>query len=135
MYPTWYSFLGQRNDRYVLKTLFKVFGECNIVDGRDYKLNSQTNIVKFTNGSEIFLLDLAAAPSDPLYTWLGGYEFTGGAIDESAECSPGVIGILASRVGRRKNNHYKLRAKILETFNPTKNHVYTRYYSPWKAAK
>lgn len=119
----------------VLKTLFKVFAECNIIDGRDFKLNSQTNIVKFTNGSEIFLLDLAAAPSDPLYTWLGGYEFTGGAIDESAECSPGVIGILASRVGRRMNSHYKLRAKILETFNPTKNHVYTRYYSPWKAGK
>jgi len=117
----------------VLKTLFKVFGECNIKDGIDYKLNSQTNIIKFTNGSEIFLLDLAAAPSDPLYTWLGGYEFTGGAIDESAECSVGVIDILASRIGRRLNKKYKIRAKILETFNPTKNHVYTRYYAPWKA--
>lgn len=117
----------------VLKTLFKVFAASGIEDGKHYKLNSQTNIIKFTNGSEIFLLDLAAAPSDPLYTWLGGYEFTGGSIDESAECSPGVIDILASRIGRRLNSKYNLRAKILETFNPTKNHVYTRYYAPWKS--
>jgi hypothetical protein len=117
----------------VLKTLFKVFAECNIIDGRDYKLNSQTNILTFTNGSEIFLLDLAFAPSDPLFTWLGGYEFTGGAIDESAEVVPGAIDILASRIGRRMNTKYNIRAKILETFNPTKNHVYTRYYSPWKS--
>lgn len=119
----------------VLKTLFKVFQECNIKDQIHYKLNNQTNIIRFTNGSEIFLLDLAAAPSDPLYTWLGGYEFTGGAIDESAECSRGVIDILASRIGRRLNDKYGLRAKILETFNPTKNHVYTRYYAPWKVGK
>lgn len=118
-----------------LKTLFKVFAECGVKPDRDYKLNSQTNIITFWNGSEIFLLDLAHMPSDPLYTWLGGYEFTGGAIDESAEVHSGAIDILSSRIGRRLNDKYGIRAKILETFNPAKNHVYTRYYKPWKDGK
>lgn len=114
----------------VLKTLFKVFAECNILPDRDYKLNSQTNVITFTNGSEIFLLDLAYAPSDSLYTWLGGYEFTGGAVDESGECHETAIEILSTRIGRRLNDKYNLTAKILETFNPLKNHVYRRYYKP-----
>lgn len=116
----------------VLKTLFKVFLESNIRIDRHYKLNSTTNIITLYNKSEIFLLDLAFAPSDPMFQWLGGYEFTGGAVDESAECHETAITTLSSRVGRRKNNEFGIRAKILETFNPAKNHVYRRYYLPWK---
>lgn len=116
-----------------LKTLFKVFRECKIKEGRDYKYNQQSNIIQFTNGSEIFLLDLAFSPSDELYQWLGGYEFTGGVVDESGEVNRQAIITLASRIGRRKNAEYKIKAKICEGFNPSKTHVYSRYYLPWKS--
>jgi hypothetical protein len=118
-----------------LKTLYKVFNESNIRAGRDYKFNGQSNVVQFSNGSEIFLLDLKFAPSDHLYQWLGGYEFTGGCVDESGEVNRQAIVTLASRIGRRRNHEYKLKAKICEGFNPSKTHVYSRYYKPWKEKK
>lgn len=113
-----------------LLTLFKVFAEMNIVEGRDYTFNGQLNVIRFSNGSDIFLIDMAYKPSDPLYTRFGGYELTGAAIDESAECPLEAINILFTRLGRRNNKKYGLQKKLLEAFNPVKNHVYTRYYKP-----
>ena len=115
-----------------LITLFKVFNECNIQPDRDFQYNQQLNLITFDNGSQIFLIDTAYKPSDPLYTRLGGYELTGCAVDESAETDYRAIEILFSRCGRRKNDKYGLAAKMLETFNPAKNHVYLRYYKPYK---
>jgi len=115
-----------------LLTLFKIFKECNISDGRDYNYNGQLNTIDFSNGSTIFLIDLAYKPSDPLYTRLGGYELTGAGVDESVECPIEAINILYTRLGRRKNREYGIASKLLETFNPAKNHVYRRYYKPWK---
>ena len=115
-----------------LLTLFKVFEECNIKAGRDYNYNQQHNIIEFSNGSTIFLIDMAYQPSDPLYTRFGGLELTGAAIDESAESTSYAIEVLSTRIGRKDNDKYKLTAKILETFNPAKNHVYTKYYKPHK---
>lgn len=115
-----------------LLTLFKVFQECNIMDGRDYNYNGQLNTIEFPNGSTIFLIDLAYKPSDPLYTRLGGYELTGAGIDESVECPLESVNILYTRLGRRENKKYGITSKMLETFNPAKNHVYRRYYKPWK---
>lgn len=115
-----------------LLTLFKVFDECCIRDGRDYNYNGQLNTIEFFNGSTIFLIDLAYKPSDPLYTRLGGYELTGAGVDESVECPIEAINILYTRLGRRQNKKYGIASKLLETFNPAKNHVYRRYYKPWK---
>lgn len=115
-----------------LRTLFKVFMEMNIREGRDYSFNGQLNVFTFKNGSDIFLIDTAYKPSDPLYTRFGGYELTGCAIDESAESPSEAVNILFTRCGRRNNKKYGLIAKMLEGFNPVKNHVYNRYYSPWK---
>lgn len=115
-----------------LVTLFKVFREMNIIKDRDYNYNGQLNKITFTNKSEIFLIDMAYKPSDPLYQRFGGYELTGGAVDESAESNAEAIRILFTRLGRRNNHKYELKAKLLETFNPAKNHVYYRYYKPNK---
>ena len=115
-----------------LVTLFKVFNESNILDGRDYRYNQQLNIIEFTNGSFIYLIDMAYKPSDPLYTRFGGLELTGAAIDESAESAYSGIGILFTRLGRKNNHKYGLCKKMLETFNPAKNHVYKRYYKPYR---
>lgn len=118
--------------RTTLLTLFKVFSECGITE-QGYIYNQQLNMITFLNGSQIFLIDMAYKPSDPLYTRFGGYELTGAGVDESAECEYTAIDILFTRLGRRLNDKYKLTKKFLETFNPAKNHVYRRYYKPYKA--
>jgi phage terminase large subunit len=118
-----------------LITLFKVFEECNIKNEGDYRYNQQNNTITFSNGSVIFLIDTASLPSDPLFTRFGGLELTGLALDESAETDFQAIEVLSTRIGRRLNGKYNLLAKILETFNPAKNHVYTRYYEPYKTGK
>lgn len=115
-----------------LKTLFKVFAEMKIKNGTDYNFNQQLNTIKFYNDSEIVLLDTAYQPSDPLYTRFGGYELTGCCIDQSEETDIEAIQTLFTRLGRRNNHKYNLAPKMLETFNPAKNHVYYRYYKPDK---
>lgn len=113
--------------RTTLITLFKVFKEFGISD-KQYTYNQQNNILTFGNGSQIFFLDLGYKPSDPLFTRLGGLELTGGFIDESNEIPYQAIEILKTRIGRRGT----LKPKLLETFNPDKGHVYSRYYKMWK---
>jgi len=66
-----------------------------------------------------------------LFTRFGGLELTGGFVDESNENNLQSIEILKTRLGRRKNKEYGIVPKLLETFNPAKNHVYSRYYKPW----
>lgn len=129
-----------RNQLTVLKkttlvTLFKVFNECGIKPNTHFSYNQQLNVIEFTNGSIIYLIDMAYWPSDPLYTRFGGLELTGAAIDESAESNSTGIEIISTRIGRRHNKKYGLTAKILETFNPAKNHVYQKYYKPFKEGK
>lgn len=114
-----------------LITLFKVFKECGIEPDIHYLYNQQMNYIQFTNGSIIYLIDMAYKPSDPLFTRFGGLELTGAGVDESAENEYKAIEILFTRLGRRNNYKYGISKKMLETFNPSKNHVYQRYYRPY----
>jgi len=75
---------------------------------------------------------MSKQPSDPLYTRFGGLELTGAFVDESNENEELSITILKTRIGRKLNKEYNLLPKILETFNPQKNHIYYRYYKPWR---
>lgn len=119
--------------RTTLRTLFKVFHKYRLVLNVDYKYNQQDHIISFPKtGSEIFLIDTAYQPSDPLYLRFGGYELTGIVIDESNETDYKAIEIMFGRCGFRKNIEYGIPPKMLEMFNPDKGHVYTRYYEPYK---
>ena len=135
-YPDTAWGLGRREltnlKRTTLITLFKVFAECNIIPDVDFNYNQQLNTITFRNKSQIFLIDTAYKPSDPLYTRFGGYELTSAAIDESNETAYKAIEILYTRTGRRNNKKYGLTRKIFECFNPSKDHVYARYYRPYK---
>lgn len=129
--------------RTTLATFWKVCRMFRMKAGVDYIYNQQDQIIRFphhvtneqgeeeTVFSEILLLDLKAMPSDPLFTELGGLELTGAWVDESNEVSVLAINILASRCGRCENEKYGLAPKLLETFNPDKGHVYSRFYKPW----
>jgi hypothetical protein len=116
----------------VLITLFNVFAFYRLEKDKDYKYYEQGKLIKFTNGSKIYLVDMAYQPSDPLYTRFGGLELTGAAVDESNESHVDAIGTLFSRCGWRKNEEYGIKKKMLETFNPDKGHVYKRFYVPYR---
>lgn len=118
-----------------IETFFKIASENQLRDKVDFSFNQQLNIITFNNESKIYMIDMAYRPSDPLYMRLGGLELTGAAVDESAECDEKSVIMLSTRIGRRNNERYGLKAKMLETFNPAKNHVYNRYYKPFKGKK
>lgn len=135
-YPDTGWLLGRKElvnlKRTTLLTFYKLCQEYNIIPDRDFTFNQQQNIITFANQSQIFLLDLSYQPSDPLYTRLGGLELTGAFVDQSEEIPAEAIDILKTRLGRRHNDKYHLLPKLFETFNPSKGHVYQRYYKPWK---
>lgn len=121
--------------RTTLLTLFKVFEKYGLENKVDYNYNQQDSIITFKNKSQIFLIDTAYQPSDPLHTRFGGYELTGCVIDESNETMYEIVEILSGRCGFRLNDYYNISATILETFNPDKGHVYNRYYKPHRDRK
>lgn len=136
-YPWTRWFFGRKEltnlKKTTLATYYKFLADYKIPDGDWGKLNSQDNIINFANGSQIYLLDLAYKPSDPLYSRLGSMELTGGFVDESNEIDAQCLRILSTRIGREKNREFWLKPKMLQTFNPDKGHVYENFYKPRKS--
>ena len=126
--------------RTVLRTLFKTFDFYSILNLKTnkgtsnytYNYDQQLNVIKFNNDSEVFLIDTAFQPSDPLHTRFGGFELTRCALDESNETDSEIVEKLFERTGWRLNDKYNLKRKLFECFNPAKNHVYFRFYIPFK---
>lgn len=113
-------------------TYYKMLQDYSIPEYARGRMDWKNNIIRFQNWSEIYLLDLAYKPADPLYARLWSMEFTWGFVDESSEVAASALAILKTRIGRQRNDVYKLKPKILETFNPDKWHVYQDYYKPRK---
>jgi len=136
------------------KTWLKVCKHHKIPDS-DWKLDGQYNIIKFKNGAEVHLLDVAYKPTDPMYERFGSYEFTKGFGDEINEWQFDAYDVLKSRIGR--NNSFDAKAgrmitppadfegnehkyphievvppKFLGGCNPAKNWVYQEFYKPWR---
>lgn len=90
------------------------------------------NHIFFTNGSEIEFIDLTFYPQkDPLFERFGSKEYTSGWIEEAGSVHVTAYETLKSRVGRWLNEEYKIKKKILCTFNPKKNWVDTTFYRPF----
>jgi hypothetical protein len=113
------------------RTLFELFNFYGLGED-DYKYNQEDQVVYFKNKSEIIFIDTIFQPSDELFTRFGGLELTGCAVDESNETVYEAISVLFSRSGWKNNEKYHLKKKMLETFNPDKNHVFSRYYVPFR---
>lgn len=141
-YPGIASGIGRKTitvlNQTVLETIFKIMAGEGLEEGIDYKYRGgSTNRLWLRTHkdwkmcSSIFFLHMAYKPTDPLYTRFGGLELTWAFVDESNEIDYQAIGILNTRLGRRKNLDYGLHGCLMETFNPDKGHVYRRYYKPW----
>lgn len=118
--------------RTTLATFFEITKKYKLQD--QYKYNAVDNIIKFNNGSEIMLLDLAYYPSDPNFDGLGSLEITGAFIDEANQVTLKAKNILNSRI-RYKLDEYNLYPKLLMTCNPAKNWVYNDFYKPHRDNK
>lgn len=94
------------------------------------KLDGQDNVLYFPNGSLVRFLELEYKPSDPENDRFGSYEYTDGFIEESQQVDLSVVETLQTRVGRQMNAEYNLTPRILETFNPSKGHIYRRFWQP-----
>lgn len=113
-----------------LKTFFEVCAKWGIKSGRDFIYYADSHI-KFKNGSEIVLKDLAHQPSDPNYDDLGSLELTGAFIDEVNQITFKCWQVVQSRI-RFKLDENGLTPKCLGTCNPSKGWVYTYFYKPFK---
>lgn len=118
-----------------IQTLLKTFNFYGLVKDVDYFYNDKESFYYLKNSSRIILRDTKYYPSDPEMTDLGGLELTGAILDESVENKEIVINILTSRIGNWNNKIYKISAKLLEGFNPAKNHVHYRYWKPFRDGK
>lgn len=115
-----------------LVSILKFFKKNGIKEGLHYTFNKVDNIIRFYNGSEFVLLDLAYLPSDPMTERFGSLELTAAWVDESGEVPFKVIDILNTRVGNWNNDKYNIKPVVVETFNPSKNHIHFRYWKPHK---
>lgn len=114
-----------------LVSFFKVCQMQGLRNGLHYSLNSQTNVIKFNNGSEILLKDLYYYPSDPEFDELGSLEITDAFVDENSQITEKCWNILMSRI-RHDVEKNGLIPKMFGSCNPSKNFVYTRFYKPFK---
>lgn len=117
-----------------LLTFFRLCSEYGLKKGIDYKYNYIQGTITWANGSEIYLKDLFAYPSDPEFDELGSTEYTGAFIDEASQVSHKAYQIVMSRL-RYRLDEYGLIPKLLTATNPTKNFLYAEFYKASKEGK
>ena len=134
-YPETVYLIGRKEiinlQRTTLETLTKMFQAFEMKDEIHYHFSSMANIYKFPTGSKFILSKTIHTTIEDIQTRFGSLEITAACIDESNETTDTVIKEIYSRTGRMMNYNYNLCRKVLETFNPSKNHVYTRYWKPF----
>ena len=113
-------------------TLLQLMQSFEIDEERDYHYNRKDEVLTFENGSQIYLLGTNVSKQDELGTRFGSLNLTAAAIDESNESQEMAIDTIFSRTGRMFNFRYGIGRKLLETFNPSRGHVYQRYWKPYK---
>jgi hypothetical protein len=135
-YPGTRWFIGRDKLKSIYLSTYNTFVEiCSswgLYKDEAYTVNLKDGVIKFFNGSEIVLLDMHHNPTDPNFDRLGSMEFSGGFLEEVAEVARKAYEIIFSRI-RYKLKDYNLIPKMLIVSNPTKNWVYTEFYSPWKS--
>ena len=114
-----------------LLTLIEVLSSWGLKADEHYIYNQQESTITFSNGSVIFLKDLAYYPSDPNFDSLGSSEYTGAAIDEANQVQAKARDVVLSRI-RYKLDEFGLIPKLLLSCNPAKNWVYGDFYKPWR---
>lgn len=119
-----------------LKTFFEVAQMQGMKRGRDIELTGSwdkenPNCIVFSNGSLIYLRDLALYPTDPDFDELGSLEITDAFIDECGQIVQKAKDTLRTRI-RYGLEKWKLKPKILYATNPVKTWPYSEFYRPFR---
>ena len=114
------------------KTLLKLLDMFGFVVDEDYKFNGKNYEMTFNNGSQIIAKNLELKPSDPEGTAFGSLEITKALIDQSENVNLTIVNKIGERVGSHVAVKYNLKGKVMEAFNPTRTHVYRRYWKPFR---
>ena len=97
----------------------------------DIRINNQSDIIYFNNGSEIYMKDLFSYPSDPEFDSLGSLEITGAFIDEVSQVSRKAYEIVQTRI-RYRLDEFGITPKLFMSCNPSKGWLYNDFYKPFK---
>jgi phage terminase large subunit len=138
-YPETRYFMGRESledfKKSTLLTLIGVLKKWGLKADRDYVHNQQDKKIYFRQtGSEIYYSEVAFYPSDPEYDYLGSTEYTWAFLDEANQVREKGKNVIRTRL-RYKLKEYGLTAKLFMTCNPSKGHLYTGFYKPWKEGK
>lgn len=137
MYPETHYFIARKelNDlrRFTIPSIYEVFNDLGLNPSLYLTWHGQDNYFELPNGSKVFLIAAKYLPGDPQYQRFGSMQMTRGWIEEAGEFSPLAKSNLQASIGRWKNDVYKLKAKLLQTCNPSKNYLYIDYYKPFKS--
>lgn len=109
-------------------TFKKVAREMGMVEGRDFTINRTDMVWEFTNGSQIWFMELDET-KDSDFNKAKGLELTAAGIDEANEVVKEAFHIVSSRVGRENRNGEP--QFVLLTCNPSDNWVKDLFYTPW----
>jgi phage terminase large subunit len=103
-----------------LQTFWKVWQDhwSQVFEDITLNYNEQKSVIYFSNGSEIYLKDIAYYPSDPDYHSLGSLEITDAFIDEGGETVEKAINIIFSRI---RYNLINNKPAMLIASNPANN--------------
>lgn len=112
-------------------TLFLIFKQFGLVEGKQFSFDRTTNIITFWNGSKILMFDSFLYPSDFDFERLSSIEMTGCVIDEASQTSKKAFNIIQTRL-RYKHAEYNLIPKLLICSNPTNNFIKSEIYLPFQ---
>lgn len=121
--------------KFTTPSIYEVFGHWGLNPLEYMTYNGQENYFDLHNGSKVYYLDCKYLPSDPEFHRFGSLQFTRGWMEEIGQIHTLAITNLTATVGRWKNEHYKLKRKILYTCNPNKGFSYNEFYQPNKNNK
>jgi hypothetical protein len=110
-------YLSRERLKDIKESVLLTFWDVIKLTGSVVKYNATSGIISYPNGSQIYLVEIFAYPSDPNFDSLGSREYTAGAIEEGITVTRRAADILLSRT-RYKHDVYNLFPKQLITCNP-----------------
>jgi len=136
LYPETFYFIArcQLTDlrKYTIPTIHEVFKRQFKINIERYsRYNGMDNFYELYNKSRIYLLACDYVPSDPMFERFGSMQMTRGAIEEGGEIHYLAKQNLKISLGRKNNDLYNLKAKLLVVGNPKKNWMKTEFVNPF----
>ena len=132
IYPDTHFFIARRemNDirKYTIPTINEVFARWGVTSDM-WRYNTKDDFYQLYNGSCIFFLEARYMPKlDPEFSRFGSIQMTGGWIEEGGEFMRPAYETLSATIGRKNNDTYGLKGKLLITCNPADNFLKTDFY-------